>query len=336
MVSTRRPLRSLTPSPSTPPPPVITPITRTITRTTTCLDLNLPSRQVCCQKCLKVLSTTPDYDRTNPAHRQRRLSLVHFSFQCEKPWDTNKYLQKGVRQGQVNRCLAANDFLRGIGLVAPDRVLDSGSPTKKIASVASSTQEPTRDSDQVDPLRSLWDHSTLPPASPTPFATDDTTDDTTIAVRVCQGWAGNKYDRLFQISYRENVLPYVKTMDAQTAVATFGLARRFLKHANALQLRFVQDKEKFVLRHKEKCLGPAVRKLCHRCSNLSRSVAHLVEAAKREATDRLNTAQLENLGPSVAANLIDRIRSRSKQELRNAIKRETRLRQRLRMYLEKR
>jgi hypothetical protein len=122
------------------------------------LDLNLPSRQVCCQKCLKVLSSTPDYNRTNPAHRQRHLSLVHFSFQCEKPWDTTKYLQKGVRQGQVNRCLAANDYLSGIGLVAPDRVLDSGSSPPKIASVAPSPQ-----SEQVDPLRSLWDFLAPPP-----------------------------------------------------------------------------------------------------------------------------------------------------------------------------
>jgi hypothetical protein len=74
MVSTRRTPRPQTLSPITLPPVI------TITRTTTCLDLNLPERQVMCQKCLKVLSSTPDYDRTNPAHRRRRLSYVHSSF----------------------------------------------------------------------------------------------------------------------------------------------------------------------------------------------------------------------------------------------------------------
>jgi hypothetical protein len=76
------------------------------------------------------------------------------------------------------------------------------------------------------------------------------------------------------------------------------------------------EKDKFVLRYKEKCLGHTIRKLCSRYSNLSRSVAHLVKAAKKEATERLNTAQLENLAPTEAANLIDRIRSHSKQQMK--------------------
>jgi hypothetical protein len=91
MVSTLRTPRPYTLSPPT-PPSAITPITRT----TTCLDLNLPSRQAMCQKCLNLLSSTPDDYRTNPAHRRQRLSYVHSSFQCEKPWDTDIYLQKGV------------------------------------------------------------------------------------------------------------------------------------------------------------------------------------------------------------------------------------------------
>jgi hypothetical protein len=59
-----------------------------------------------------------------------------------------------------------------------------------------------------------------------------------------------------------------------------------------------------------------------------------VEAANKEATKRLSTAQLKNLAPTEAANLIDRIRSQSKQELRNGKKRETQLRARLRQFLE--
>jgi hypothetical protein len=118
-----------------------------------------------CQKCLKVLSSTPAYDCTNPAHRQRCLSYVHASYQCEKPWDIEKYLQKGVWQVQAHRCLLANEYLHSIGLVAPERVVDTltlhpltASATNS-ATASAALQQSTRDREQVEPLQSLWDHS---------------------------------------------------------------------------------------------------------------------------------------------------------------------------------
>jgi hypothetical protein len=264
-----------------------------------------------------------------------------------------------VRQGQAHGCLLANKFLRSIGLVAQERVVDTPIPSKIVvetptpvivpATASTASQQSTRE--QGEPLRSLWVHSVPTPASPSPFLDNDTTGAEAAIVitevttplllkstfpRPCQGWTGVQYNRLFQISYREHVLPHVKTTDAKSAAAPFGLARQFLKHANAHQLCFMLDNDKFVLRHEEKCPGHAIRKLCSRCSSLSRSVAHLVEAANKEATERLSTAQVESLAPTEAANLIDRIRSQSKQELRNGKKRETRLSARLRQFLEKR
>jgi hypothetical protein len=293
--NTREALGKMVSTCHTPHPQTLSPLTLppviTITRTTTCLDLNLPERQVMCQKCLKVLLSTPDYDCTNPAHRRWRRSHVDSSFKCEKPWDTLQYLQKGVRQGQAHQCLLANEYLRSIGLVAQERVADAGTPSEMvvdstpITSIAPATasadalQPSTMDREQVEPLRSLWDHSAPTPASPTPFVDHDTTGvNKPVAIdkvatpclltshRPCQGWTGDQYDHLFQISCQEHVLPRVKTTNAKSAAeATFGLARRFLKHGNAHQLCFKLENDKFVLRHEENCLGQAIRKLCNWC-----------------------------------------------------------------------
>jgi hypothetical protein len=262
-----------------------------------------------------------------------------------------------VQQGQAHRCLLANKYLRSIGLVSQERVVDAPTPseivvetpTPVIVPVTASTASQQSTREQGEPLRSLWVHSAPTPASPSPFLDNDTTGAEAAIVitevttplllkstfpRPCQGWTGAQYDCLFQISYREHVLPHVKTTNAKSAAAMFGLARQFLKHANAHQLCVMLDNDKFVLRHEEKCPGHAIRKLCSRCSSLSRSVAHLVEAANKEATERLSTAQVESLVPTEAANLIDWIQSQSKQELRNGKKRETQLRARLRQFLE--